>query len=130
MDWSTLITRRNTREPPSQNPSGWDLAFTLWGGFSLSSPLANTPLVSSCDGKNLYGWPCDAEIERLRAAFLDAATDAERMKVIEALQTRYYEVVPYVSAGLFLRPVAYRSSLHGVLQTPYPVMWNIEKRPR
>ena len=130
MDWSTLITRRNTRDPPSSNPSGWDLAFTLWGGFSLSSPLTNTPLVATCDGKNLYGWPCDAEIERLRAAFLDAASDAERMEVIGKLQTRYFEVVPYVSTGMFLRPVAFRSNLRGMLETPYPVMWNIEKMPR
>ncbi len=130
MDWSTLITRRNTREAPSRNPAGWDLAFTLWGGFSLSSPLTNTPLVSTCDGKNLYGWPCDSEIERLRAAFLDARTDADRMVVIAALQARYFQVVPYVSTGPFLRPVAFRSNLRGLLETPYPVMWNIEKAGR
>ena len=130
MDWSTLITRRNTREPPSRNPAGWNLAFTLWGGFSLSSPLTNTPLVSSCDGKNLYGWPCDAEIERLRAAFLDARSGADRMAVIEALQVRYFQVVPYVNTGLFLRPVAFRSNLRGLLETPYPVMWNVEKTGR
>ncbi|MFC3125442.1 ABC transporter substrate-binding protein [Pseudoroseomonas globiformis] len=128
MDWSTLITRRNTREAPSLNPAGWHLAFTFWGGFSLSSPLHNTPLVSSCDGKNLYGWPCDAEIERLRAAFFSEATQEGRMRIIEALQARYYETVPYVSTGIYQRSVAYRSNLHGVLTTPYPVMWNIEKR--
>jgi peptide/nickel transport system substrate-binding protein len=127
MDRSTVITRRNTREPPSRNPAGWDLAFTLWGGFSLSSPITNTPLVTTCDGKNLYGWPCDDEIERLRSAFLDATTQEARMKVIEALQTRYYQVVPYVNTGIFQRAAAYRSNLHGVLPTFYPVMWNIEK---
>jgi len=130
MDWSTVITRRNTREAPARNPAGWDLAFTLWGGFSLSSPLTNTPLVTTCDGKNLYGWPCDAEIERLRAAFLDARGDADRMTVIAALQTRYFEVVPYVNTGPFLRPVAFRSNVRGLLETPYPVMWNVEKVAR
>ncbi len=96
MDWSTVITRRNNREAPSVNPAGWDLAFTLWGGITMASPVTNTPLVTTCDGKNLYGWPCDAEIERLRTAFLDAPSQQARMQVIEALQTRYYEVVPYV----------------------------------
>ena len=130
MDWSTLITRRNTRDPPSRNPAGWDLAFTLWGGNTLSSPLTNTPLVSSCDGKNLYGWPCDAEIERFRTEFLDARTDQERLAVTGALQRRYFDVVPYVSTGMFLRPVAFRSVLKGLLETPYPVMWNVEKTAR
>ena len=128
MDWSTVITRRNTREAPDKNPAGWDLAFTLWGGFSLASPLNNTPLVTTCDGKNLYGWPCDAEIERLRAAFLDATDEPSRKSVIAALQTRYYEVVPYVNTGMFLRPAAFRSNLSGVLSTLYPVLWNIEKK--
>lgn len=130
MDWSTIITRRNTREAPSRSPAGWDLAFTFWGGFSLASPLTNTPLVSSCDGKNLYGWPCDEEIERLRAAFLDARTPEERMALVGKLQLRYFEVVPYVSTGIVQRQVAYRSNLHGVLPTLYPVMWNIEKLDR
>ena len=127
MDWSTVITRRNTREAPSTNKSGWDLAFTLWSGFSLSSPLTNTPLVTSCDGSNLYGWPCDEPLEKLRGDFLDASSDADRMHVIEQLQARYFDVVPYVSTGIFLRQVAYRSNLSGVLKIPYPVMWNISK---
>ncbi len=58
---------------------------------------------------------------------LDARTDADRMVVIEALQARYFQVVPYVSTGPLLRPVAFRSNLRGLLETPYPVMWNIEK---
>ena len=62
MDWSTVITRRNTRDSPTSNRAGWDIAFTFWGGISLASPLTNTPLVMSCDGKNLYGWPCDSTI--------------------------------------------------------------------
>jgi peptide/nickel transport system substrate-binding protein len=127
MDWSTVLTRRNTREAPAVNPNGWDLAFTLWGGFSLSSPLNNTPLVTSCDGKNLYGWPCDAEIERLRAAYFDEVSGERRMKLIEALQTRYFEVVPYVNTGIFRRVVGYRSNVTGVLKTLYPVTWNLEK---
>jgi peptide/nickel transport system substrate-binding protein len=128
MDWSTVITRRNTREAPAVNPAGWDLAFTLWGGFSLSSPLNNTPLDMRCDGKNLYGWPCDKEMERLRAAFFDATDEAVKKKVIEDLQTRYYEEVPYVNTGMFSRPVAFRNTITGVLPTLYPVPWNIEKK--
>jgi peptide/nickel transport system substrate-binding protein len=128
MDWSSVITRRNARESPEKNPSGWDIAFTLWGGFSLSSPLTNTPLVTSCDGKNLYGWPCDAPLEKLRAAYFDELSADARMTLIEQLQARYYEVVPYVNTGIFRRYVAYRSNISGVQKTMYPVMWNIEKK--
>ena len=128
MDWGTVITRRNTRESPASNKAGWDLAFTFWGGISLASPLTNTPLVSSCDGKNLYGWPCDPALERLRADFLEAKDAASRMAIVDALQQRYFEVVPYVNTGIVQRPVAYRTTLHDVLKTPYPVFWNLSKR--
>ena len=127
MDWSSILTRRNTRASPMENKSGWDIAFTFWGGISLASPLTNTPLVSSCDGKNLYGWPCDEPLEKLRADFLDATTPAAQMAVIEALQRRYFEVAPYISTGVVLRQVAHRSILKDVLKTPYPVFWNIRK---
>jgi peptide/nickel transport system substrate-binding protein len=130
MDWSSVITRRNVRESPAKNPSGWDIAFTLWGGFSLSSPLTNTPLVTRCDGKNLYGWPCDEEMEKLRAAYFSEISADGRMKLIEKLQQRYFDVVPYVNTGIFRRYVAYRSNISGVQKTPYPVMWNIGKAAR
>ncbi len=45
-------------------------------------------------------------MEQYRAAFFDAATQSDRMKAIEAVQTRYFEVAPYVSTGIFLRQVA------------------------
>ena len=41
----------------------------------------------------------------------------ERRAVIEALQQRYFESVPYVSTGLFRKPVASRSNIIDVLMT-------------
>lgn len=128
MDWSSVVTRRNVKESPTTNRSGWDIAFTLWGGFSLSSPLTNTPLVTRCDGKNLYGWPCDEKLEQLRTAYFNEVSPEGRMKLIEQLQARYFDVVPYVNTGIFQRYVAYRSTVSGVQKTIYPVMWNVEKQ--
>jgi peptide/nickel transport system substrate-binding protein len=43
------------------------------------------------------------------------------------LQKRAYEVVPYVNYGQWFQPTAYRTSLKGVLISPVPFFWNIEK---
>jgi len=47
---------------------------------------------------------------------------------LERLQKRFYEVVPYIPAGQFLSPIAYRKNLSGVLDTSRLVLWNIEKK--
>lgn len=95
MDWSTVLTRRNVKDPPATNPNGWHIAFTFWGGLSLASPISNAPLVSRCDGKNLYGWPCDETLHKLMSEdFLDAATPAAQMQVIEKIQARFYKPSP------------------------------------
>jgi peptide/nickel transport system substrate-binding protein len=37
-------------------------------------------------------------------------------------------VVPYIPAGQFLSPIAFRKNLSGILDTPRLVLWNIEKK--
>ena len=130
MDWSTLVTRRNSKGPTGPGLPGWNLAFTTWGGFTFASVLTNTPLVSSCDGRNLYGWPCDEELERLRAAYFRATTPDAGRAAADALQRRYFQVVPYVNTGIFQQASAWRRDLAGIRPTFYPVAWNVERRRR
>lgn len=130
MDWSSKVTRRNNKGPVGPGLQGWNLAFTTWGGFTFASPLTNTPLVSSCDGRNMYGWPCDEDMERLRGAYLNAQTPEAQREVVEALQRRYLEMVPYVNTGIFQQASAWRRELSGLRATFYPVYWNVQRAAR
>ena len=94
----------------------------------MSSPLTNQPLVATGDEKSAwFGWPKDDRIEELRTEFIAAGTKEEQLRITDALQKRYYEVIPYLNTGQFVTPVAWRSSLQGVPEALLLVAWNIEK---
>jgi peptide/nickel transport system substrate-binding protein len=70
LDSTTWVARRARRD-------GWNLAVIAPSGIDAGDPLSMFALRASCD-KAWYGWPCDAELERLRGAFADATDMAAR----------------------------------------------------
>jgi peptide/nickel transport system substrate-binding protein len=127
IDWGTQSARRQIKDPPDKNPGAWNIFHTWGGGLAMNNPLSNTPTPSACDGKNWFGWPCDEELEKIRLEFPLAPPDKQK-EIVERLQRRFYEVVPYIPAGQFYAPIAHRKSLSGIQDTPRLVLWNIEKK--
>jgi peptide/nickel transport system substrate-binding protein len=85
-------------------------------------------LTASCDKAN-FGWPCDAEVERLRDAFARAPDLESRKKIAAELQARAITYGTHVPLGQYTLPTATRSDrLSGVVTSPVPVFWNIEKK--
>ncbi len=125
MDWSTLLSRRAVKETPDKG--GWHIFHTYSVGFDVVSPVVNAYIQGSCDAAP-SGWPCDAELEKLRMDWARETDAARRMQITEAIQKRAYEFVPYVNFGQFFQPMAYRSDLDGLLAVGIPVMWNVEKK--
>ncbi|MBV9863257.1 MAG: ABC transporter substrate-binding protein [Alphaproteobacteria bacterium] len=127
MDWSTLVSRRAVKDPPPA-PGGWHIFPTAWPAATMSNPVVNAPLDTSCDGKNWFGWPCDEELLKRRLAYLAAATPEERHKAIEAIQLRFFESAPYAYAGQYFPPVAFRKDrVRNPVGLGNPVFWNLEK---
>ena len=127
IDWGTQSARRQIKDPPDKNPGAWNIFHTWAGGLAMNSPLSNTPTPSACDGKNWFGWPCDEELEKIRLEYPLAPPEKQK-EIVERLQKRFYEVVPYIPVGQFFAPIAHRKSLNGILDTPRLVLWNIEKK--
>ncbi|WP_043360800.1 ABC transporter substrate-binding protein [Belnapia sp. F-4-1] len=125
-DWGTVITRQPRKDPPAQG--GWNIFATGASGATMFHPLTNIGTGMACDGRNWAGWPCDEEAERLRLAFIEAADEAERKRLAEALQTRLAEVQPYRPLGQADMPYARRANIVGMLPSPVMVFWNVEKR--
>jgi peptide/nickel transport system substrate-binding protein len=125
MDWQTLVARRAKKEPP--NAGGWNAFLTGWVSADILNPVMTGFLNAGCD-KALFGWPCDAEMEKLRDAFARAPDAAAQKEVAEAVQVREREVVTHIWLGQWYQPIAARKSVNGILTAPVPVFWNVEKK--
>ncbi|MCW5620591.1 MAG: ABC transporter substrate-binding protein [Burkholderiales bacterium] len=124
MDWQTLLARRAKKEVPSAG--GWNAFMTVWASVDNLNPLILQAVNASCD-KAWFGWPCDAQIEKLRDAFGRAGDEAERKRLAEQIQVRAMEIVTHVPVGEYNFPVAARKNLKGFVIGYFLVPWNIEK---
>ena len=81
-----------------------------------------------CQERAWFGWPCDEELERLRNEYALATSPEAQISLAKQIQKRAYEVVTYVNFGEFNTPYAYRNNLTGLLSSPVPFFWNVEKQ--
>ena len=73
------------------------------------------------------GWPTAPRLEELRQQWLDAPDVATQKKLCEEIQKQALIDVPYIPLGQFFLPTAYRRTLKGVIDSPIPFFWNVEK---
>jgi peptide/nickel transport system substrate-binding protein len=123
LDWNTVLTRRASKKAP--NDGGWHIFFTSGTGFGAADPFSN-PVSTACD-KAWFGWPCNAEIEKLRDAWTRETDPKKQLKIIEEMQVKMYEYVPYITWGQWTSTMAFRSNVKGVLASPQRMFWNIYK---
>ena len=89
---------------------------------------ANSFTSGACD-KAWFGWPCDADMEKLRSAFA-RETDPDKQKALAlAISDRIMNQADYVVLGQYKAFGAYRKDrVEGWLQSPAAVWWNISKK--
>ncbi|MDX2202901.1 MAG: ABC transporter substrate-binding protein [Hyphomicrobiaceae bacterium] len=125
MDWQTLVARRTKKDPPAAG--GWHAFLTAWVAADILNPVAMAYMNSACD-KALFGWPCDAEMEKLRDQFAREGDPAKQKEIAAAAQVRDTQVTTHIPLGEYIAPAAIRKNVTGVLLSPATVFWNIEKK--
>jgi peptide/nickel transport system substrate-binding protein len=128
MDWATVVSRRAVKDSPATSRAGWHLFITTATAGFQGDPISNAALNTVCDGKNWFGWPCDPELDKIRAEFLTATSKEQRLKTSGRLNRRFYETVPYINLGQFTQPAAFRSNVSGIIDLGYHVLWAVEKK--
>ncbi len=125
MDWATLVTRRTVKGPGA---NGWHLFATVGGPLGPANPAFNIHTSGGCD-KAFFGWPCDTEMERLRAAWVRETDRARARALAEQIQVRGLETTVYLPIGQYLTPSAWRANLDGLLRVPETVVfWNVRRK--
>ena len=126
MDWQTLVARRTKKDPLDKG--GWSAFFTSWGSPDIMNPVSAAFINASCD-KATFGWPCDAEIEKLRDAYAKEPDAARQKAIAEQVSLRLSAGYPtFAPLGQFTTPTAIRSNIVGLLQVPELALWNVEKK--
>ena len=117
-DWPTVLARRAKKE-------GWSMFPVYSNGTDMYSPLTHFYVAATCN--DFPGWSCDNRIPELLKAFTRAATLDERKKIAADIQVLSYELVPALMWGQFTIPAGYRTELKGLIQSSYPMFWQVDR---
>ena len=91
----------------------------------VMNPVSAAYVNAGCE-KASFGWPCDAEMEKLRDDFARTTDLAKQKQIAEAVQKRNFEITAMIPVGEYVQPIAIRKNVKGLLMAPVPVHWNIE----
>ena len=124
MDWGTMITHRNNRE--TVDKGGWSAFCTSWEGLNLVDPGAHYPIAGT-GLKGWFGWYESAKMEALRTAWFEAPDLAAQKRVAEQIQLLTWDEVPFIPVGQTFQPIVRRTTISGIVKSPFPLFWNVRK---
>jgi peptide/nickel transport system substrate-binding protein len=123
-DWGTIVQRRPSKAPLDKG--GWSLFPAGAPAPEFVDPLLSNPMRSN-GPKAWFGWPDDPRIEAAHAAWIDAATDAERRRLEVDYQLAAFDSVPVIPCGQYLPHAAWRKNVTGLMKGSAPVFWGADK---
>jgi peptide/nickel transport system substrate-binding protein len=124
MDWQSVVARRAKKDPPSQG--GWSAFLTSWVSVDVQNPVGAAYVAADCE-KGTFGWPCDADMEKLRDQFAHETDPAKQKELAEKIQQRAIDVGTVIWLGQWNKPIIYRKDrVDGWLNAPVPLFWNVK----
>jgi peptide/nickel transport system substrate-binding protein len=125
MDWQTVLGRVPKTGPTSEG--GWNALLTAWAQVDILNPIMMPYLAANCD-KARPGWPCDAEMEKLRDDYARATTPQDRARLAEAAQVLNTKIVTQIPIGEFWNVTAVSKNVAMEPSSMVTVYWGVDKR--
>jgi len=117
-DWPTVLARRAKKD-------GWSMFPVYSNGTDMYSPLTHFYVAATCN--DFPGWSCDNRIPALLKQFTQAATLDDRRRIAAEIQVASYDLTPSIMWGQFTIPAGYRTDLKGLIQSSYPMFWEVDR---
>lgn len=116
MDWGTVLARRAKKD-------GWSIFPVYANGIDMISPLTHFYIGNNCT--DYAGWSCSTVISEKLLAFAKTSDAAERKRIAAEIQVEAYKNTPSVMWGQFCRPAGYRSRVKNLVQSSFPMFWQL-----
>lgn len=118
-DWASVAARRLNRE-------GWNAVTVVWPGVDLFSPIFFAGTAFNC---RVYpDWFCDEPMRTLMERYTAVREVDERRALAAQIQDRFHENVNFIIGGQVSVPQAYRAELTGIVESAFPIPWNLRRR--
>ena len=125
LEWGTVVQRRASKEPVDKG--GWNIFYTYLGEetsamfrpHQTSRSAATAPRPRSA-GRPIRKWPplCDA--------WFEAPDLAAQKKIVDAMQTLFWQDPPYAPMGMYDQPTAFNKRIEGVPEG-WPQFYGLKK---
>jgi peptide/nickel transport system substrate-binding protein len=92
----------------------------------MSDPLSNLGIGYNCTGSAPWLY-CGEALTPLQQQFEPHPDPARRKQIVADINRRGLANVNFLLTGQFSSPAVWRSSLQGVIDFGFPVLWNIRR---
>ena len=123
-DWGTTGTIRAKKDPVDKG--GWNIFHTWHAGADCINPAPYTALDAS-GATAWFGWPKSDAVQKGIDDWYNAPDLAAEKKAAVEINKASFENVTYIPTGFFLQYTAWRKNVSGIVKSPFPVFWGVNK---
>jgi peptide/nickel transport system substrate-binding protein len=123
LEWGTVVQRRASREPIDKG--GWNIFYTYLGGFGNVSPAPDIAIRGN-GSSAWFGWPTNPKMEALYDAWFEAPDLAAQKKIVDEMQTLFWQDPPFAPMGMYDQPTAFNKRITDV-PDGWPQFYGLKK---